>query len=66
MTRECRKHILFVVISHKPLIYLDSVVYFSLRVCVGTWNVGGKLPPNDFEIDDWLDINHPADIYVLG
>ncbi|KAK2404340.1 type IV inositol polyphosphate 5-phosphatase [Trifolium repens] len=38
----------------------------ELRVCVGTWNVGGKLPPNDFEIDDWLDINHPADIYVLG
>lgn len=38
----------------------------ELRVCVGTWNVGGKLPPNDFDIDDWLDINHPADIYVLG
>ncbi|CAI8604303.1 unnamed protein product [Vicia faba] len=38
----------------------------ELRVCVGTWNVGGKLPPNDLDIDDWLDINHPADIYVLG
>jgi hypothetical protein len=38
----------------------------ELRICVGTWNVGGKLPPNDFEIDDWLDVNHPADIYVLG
>lgn len=48
------------------LSYLNSAVYFSIRVCVGTWNVGGKLPPNDFDIDDWLDINHPADIYVLG
>ncbi|CAJ2629810.1 unnamed protein product [Trifolium pratense] len=38
----------------------------ELRVCVGTWNVGGKLPPNDFDIDDWLGVNQPADIYVLG
>lgn len=36
------------------------------RICVGTWNVGGKLPPDDLDIDDWLDINEPADIYVLG
>ncbi|KAG4380370.1 hypothetical protein JHK82_045226 [Glycine max] len=38
----------------------------ELRVCVGTWNVGGKLPPDDLDIDDWLGINEPADIYVLG
>nr|XP_048331416.1 type IV inositol polyphosphate 5-phosphatase 3-like isoform X1 [Ziziphus jujuba var. spinosa] len=38
----------------------------ELRVCVGTWNVGGKIPPDDLDIDDWLDINEPADIYVLG
>lgn len=38
----------------------------ELRICVGTWNVGGKLPPNDLELDDWLDIDEPADIYVLG
>ncbi|PNY09997.1 type I inositol 145-trisphosphate 5-phosphatase 1-like protein [Trifolium pratense] len=38
----------------------------TVRVCVGTWNVGGKLPPNDFDIDDWLGVNQPADIYVLG
>lgn len=38
----------------------------ELRICVGTWNVGGKLPPDDLDIDDWLDINEPADIYVLG
>lgn len=38
----------------------------ELRVSVGTWNVGGKLPPDDLEIDDWLDIDQPADIYVIG
>ncbi|XP_059452921.1 type IV inositol polyphosphate 5-phosphatase 3 isoform X2 [Corylus avellana] len=38
----------------------------ELRICVGTWNVGGKLPPDDLDIDDWLDIDEPADIYVLG
>ncbi|KAG7942897.1 hypothetical protein I3843_15G010900 [Carya illinoinensis] len=38
----------------------------EVRVCVGTWNVGGKLPPDDLDIDDWLNINEPADIYVLG
>ncbi|KAE8728310.1 DNAse I-like superfamily protein isoform 2 [Hibiscus syriacus] len=38
----------------------------ELRICVGTWNVGGKVPPDDLDIDDWLSINESADIYVLG
>ncbi|MED6118249.1 Type I inositol 1,4,5-trisphosphate 5-phosphatase [Stylosanthes scabra] len=38
----------------------------ELKICVGTWNVGGEAPPDDLDIDDWLCINHPADIYVLG
>ncbi|XP_042963691.1 type IV inositol polyphosphate 5-phosphatase 3 isoform X2 [Carya illinoinensis] len=38
----------------------------EVRICVGTWNVGGKLPPDDLDIDDWLNNNEPADIYVLG
>ncbi|KAF6146364.1 hypothetical protein GIB67_020458, partial [Kingdonia uniflora] len=36
------------------------------RVCAGTWNVGGKLPPDDLNIEDWLNLDEPADIYVLG
>jgi hypothetical protein len=36
------------------------------RVCVGTWNVAGRLPPDDLDIQDWLDMEEPADIYVLG
>ncbi|PIA25442.1 hypothetical protein AQUCO_11400012v1 [Aquilegia coerulea] len=38
----------------------------ELRISVGTWNVGGKRPPDDLEIGDWLDVDDPADIYVLG
>ncbi|GLT45293.1 hypothetical protein SLA2020_191330 [Shorea laevis] len=38
----------------------------ELRICVGTWNVGGKVPPDDLDIYDWIDINEPADIYVIG
>ncbi|KAL1165475.1 hypothetical protein V6Z11_A06G131200 [Gossypium hirsutum] len=38
----------------------------ELRICVGTWNVGGTVPPDDLDIDDWIDIDEPADIYVFG
>ncbi|KAF8404471.1 hypothetical protein HHK36_009356 [Tetracentron sinense] len=38
----------------------------ELRICVGTWNVGGKMPPEGLDIKNWLDIDNPADIYVLG
>uniref|UniRef100_A0A2P2LIV2 Inositol polyphosphate-related phosphatase domain-containing protein n=1 Tax=Rhizophora mucronata TaxID=61149 RepID=A0A2P2LIV2_RHIMU len=38
----------------------------EIRICVGTWNVGGKLPPDDLVIDDWIDTDEPADIYVFG
>lgn len=38
----------------------------ELRVCVGTWNVAGKVPPQDLDIQEWLDMKEPADIYVLG
>ncbi|KAL6962546.1 Type I inositol 1,4,5-trisphosphate 5-phosphatase, partial [Sarracenia purpurea var. burkii] len=38
----------------------------EIRVCVGTWNVGGKLPSDDLDIGSWLDIDDPADMYVIG
>ncbi|XP_024976397.1 type IV inositol polyphosphate 5-phosphatase 3-like isoform X1 [Cynara cardunculus var. scolymus] len=43
--------------------YIDAK---ELRVSVDTWNVGGELPPEDLDIRDWLDTDHPADIYVIG
>ncbi|PUZ65021.1 hypothetical protein GQ55_3G189900 [Panicum hallii var. hallii] len=38
----------------------------ELRICVGTWNVGSICPPSDLDIQEWLDTDEPADIYVLG
>ncbi|XP_051130368.1 type I inositol polyphosphate 5-phosphatase 8 isoform X2 [Andrographis paniculata] len=38
----------------------------SLRLMVGTWNVGGKSPHNGLNLTDWLRTKAPADIYVLG
>ena len=36
------------------------------RICAGTWNVAGRVPPDDLDLDGWLDLNEPADIYVIG
>ncbi|CAJ1943149.1 unnamed protein product [Sphenostylis stenocarpa] len=36
------------------------------RVTIGTWNVAGRLPCKDLDIEDWLCTNEPADIYIIG
>ncbi|KAL2519869.1 Type I inositol 1 [Forsythia ovata] len=38
----------------------------EIRICAGTWNVGGRVPPDDLDLDGWLDIDEPADVYVIG
>ncbi|CAD5168647.1 unnamed protein product [Musa acuminata subsp. malaccensis] len=38
----------------------------DVRVMVGTWNVAGRFPVEDLELDEWLDTKEPADMYVLG
>ncbi|KAL8509080.1 hypothetical protein ACS0TY_016323 [Phlomoides rotata] len=38
----------------------------SLRMFVGTWNVGGKTPHDDLNLNEWLKTKAQADIYVLG
>ncbi|KAF2300089.1 hypothetical protein GH714_008310 [Hevea brasiliensis] len=38
----------------------------SFRVFVATWNVGGKSPHNGLNLDEFLQIQNPSDIYVLG
>ncbi|KAL9237640.1 hypothetical protein vseg_012165 [Gypsophila vaccaria] len=35
-------------------------------VFVATWNVAGKSPPSNMNLDDWLHASPAADIYVLG
>ncbi|KAJ6892712.1 type I inositol polyphosphate 5-phosphatase 10-like isoform X2 [Populus alba x Populus x berolinensis] len=38
----------------------------SFRVFVATWNVGGKSPHSDLNLDDILQVHDESDIYVLG
>ncbi|XP_027092324.1 type IV inositol polyphosphate 5-phosphatase 3 isoform X2 [Coffea eugenioides] len=38
----------------------------EIKICAGTWNVAGRVPPDDLDLDGWLDLNEPADIYVIG
>lgn len=38
----------------------------DVRVSVGTWNVAGRPPNEDLEIDDWLCTKEPADMYIIG
>ncbi|KAM1584255.1 hypothetical protein ACFX1Z_037255 [Malus domestica] len=38
----------------------------DVRVTIGTWNVGGRLPDEDLDIDDWLCNEESADVYILG
>ncbi|KAI4369954.1 hypothetical protein MLD38_018345 [Melastoma candidum] len=38
----------------------------DVRVTVATWNVAGRAPLEDIDIDDWLSTDQPADMYVIG
>ncbi|WOK92743.1 type I inositol polyphosphate 5-phosphatase 2-like [Canna indica] len=38
----------------------------DVRVTIGTWNVAGRIPLEDLDLDEWLDTKEPADMYVLG
>ncbi|KAH9304648.1 hypothetical protein KI387_009052, partial [Taxus chinensis] len=44
--------------------YIDAK---EIKILVGTWNVGGKLPLDDLDIEEWLSTKDPADLnYSLG
>ncbi|PKU87034.1 type I inositol polyphosphate 5-phosphatase 8 [Dendrobium catenatum] len=47
---------------------LDTSPHQSVRMFVGTWNVGGRAPDSDLNLHDWLTScsSCPADVYVLG
>ncbi|KAK7279438.1 hypothetical protein RJT34_24491 [Clitoria ternatea] len=48
----------------KPsVVPLDTL---TLRMFVGTWNVGGKSPNQPLNLREWLMLPSPADIYVIG
>ncbi|RRT54852.1 hypothetical protein BHE74_00036715 [Ensete ventricosum] len=43
-------------------------MFYSLvsRIFLSTWNVGGKSPPRNLNLEEWIHASPPADIYVLG
>ncbi|KAJ3673593.1 hypothetical protein LUZ60_005585 [Juncus effusus] len=44
----------------------EATVTQDYRIFVATWNVGGKTPSNNMNIEEWLHSSPPSDIYVLG
>nr|XP_010905628.3 type IV inositol polyphosphate 5-phosphatase 9 isoform X1 [Elaeis guineensis] len=45
----------------------DQKGRLKYKVFVSTWNVGGVVPSDDLNLEDWLDTkNNSYDIYVLG
>ncbi|XP_057528878.1 type I inositol polyphosphate 5-phosphatase 5 [Amaranthus tricolor] len=42
---------------------MESLDY---RIFVGTWNVGGRTPTNELNLDDFLHVEGSSDIYVVG
>ncbi|XP_039123634.1 type I inositol polyphosphate 5-phosphatase 5-like [Dioscorea cayenensis subsp. rotundata] len=48
----------------KPVRKLFEV--HELRIYVGTWNVGGRAPHNELNLEDFLQVEGSPDIYVLG
>lgn len=46
---------------------VDSDLHLVVSsVTIGTWNVAGRHPDEDLEIDDWLSTEEPADMYIIG
>ncbi|GMH19996.1 hypothetical protein Nepgr_021837 [Nepenthes gracilis] len=50
----------------EPLDQRRIVDVHNYSIFVATWNVGGKSPISNMNLDDWLHASPPADIYVLG
>lgn len=38
----------------------------EVRVAIGSWNVAGRHPSEDLDIDDWIYAEEPSDIYIFG
>lgn len=43
-----------------------TIVMNFYSIFAATWNVGGKSPSSNMNLDDWLHAAPQADIYVLG
>ncbi|XP_031492517.1 type IV inositol polyphosphate 5-phosphatase 9-like [Nymphaea colorata] len=63
--RPASRSLLFPVMSET--ITIDRLFTEEYRIFVSTWNVGGIPPPEDLNLEDWLDTGSKSyDIYILG
>ncbi|KAL3619404.1 hypothetical protein CASFOL_036974 [Castilleja foliolosa] len=66
----CRKFSKDCSIKHRrgksETLRLQYISTKDVRVTIGTWNVAGRLPDDNLEIDEWLCMQEPADMYILG
>uniref|UniRef100_A0A0E0B6Z0 Uncharacterized protein n=1 Tax=Oryza glumipatula TaxID=40148 RepID=A0A0E0B6Z0_9ORYZ len=44
----------------------DFIIVVTTRVMIGTWNVAGRAPSEDLDLDQWICSQEPADMYILG
>ena len=72
-TKELRSDaniIVIIIIMWHALNYKDineiNCIWIIFRVTIGTWNVAGKHPCNDLEIESWLYTEEPSEIYIIG
>ena len=49
-----------------PYFFNVRTLWLGCRLFVATWNVGGKTPNNGLNLEDFLQAEDSADIYVLG
>ena len=47
-------------------IFIEKIMWLDCRICVATWNVGGKTPDPGLNLEDFLQVEDSADIYVCG
>lgn len=48
------------------MVSIISLYYVVCRVTIGTWNVAGRVPNDDLDIEDWLCTQEPSDVYIIG
>jgi len=44
----------------------SNPLFLCFRVFLATWNVGGRTPNNDLNLEDFLLVEGTADLYIYG
>lgn len=64
LSLHCPKFLLSLWDMFHEVIFVSN--FFCISIFVASWNVAGRSPPCNLNLDEWLHAAPPADIYVLG